>query len=219
MKRQIDSVKWQYISDQLSLSVSGDITKPVDFENYMMPNGVGGYTCSLCAYTKSRTLVRLHVESIHFPNTFSYICPVCEKAFGTNKAFIMHKNRAHKWFTKVYDSELSIKICSWVPLFLHGSCSSGGITKPEDFEKYLMSNGAGGYTCSLCSYTKTRTLVRNHVESIHFPNTFTYKCDLCGKTFGTNNAFLMHKKRFHSKSDFAILSVCIHIHIVCFLYD
>ena len=96
MKRQIDSVKWQYISDQLSLSVSGDITKPVDFENYMMPNGVGGYTCSLCAYTKSRTLVRLHVESIHFPNTFSYICPGCEKAFGTNKAFIMHKNRAHK---------------------------------------------------------------------------------------------------------------------------
>jgi len=84
--------------------------------------------------------------------------------------------------------------------------AKGGITKPEDFEKYLMSNGAGGYTCSLCSYTKTRTLVRNHVESIHFPNTFTYKCDLCGKTFGTNNAFLMHKKRFHSKSDFAILS-------------
>ena len=70
-----------------------------------------------------------------------------------------------------------------------------------DFEQFILltGSGTGSYSCTLCSYVKTKTLVRNHVESIHFPNTFTYRCSVpdCEKVFGTNNAFQMHRKRNH----------------------
>ena len=74
---------------------------------------------------------------------------------------------------------------------------SGEFSSPQDFEQHMISDGMGSFTCKLCDYTKTRTHVRNHVESIHFPNTFTYNCDICGKEFGTNNAFSVHRKRMH----------------------
>ena len=167
--------------------LSGDITKPEDFEKFMMSNGHGVYSCSLCSYTNSRTTVRRHVESIHFPNTLTYTCPLCLKTFGTICC-------SQESFTQIN----FINLCLCFLYFLL-SCLSGDLTKPEDFENYMMSNGVGSFTCSLCSYTKSRTLVRLHVESIHFPNTFTYYCPdpACQKTFGTNKAFIIHKNRAH----------------------
>ena len=68
------------------------------------------------------------------------------------------------------------------------------ITKPEDFDNYVVKNGAGVFTCMVCSYNlKNSRDARNHVESKHFPNTFTYRCLACDKTFGTNWALTRHK--------------------------
>ena len=72
------------------------LTSPADFDQYLNNLGAGSYSCTLCSYVKSKTLVRFHVESIHFPNTFSYNCPHCGKNFGTHKAYVVHKNRIHK---------------------------------------------------------------------------------------------------------------------------
>ena len=70
------------------------------------------------------------------------------------------------------------------------------MSNPEDFNQYVLSQGNGKYSCSMCDFTQSRpSHVRNHVESIHFPHTFTYNCPVCGKDFGTKKAFLNHKKK------------------------
>ena len=74
---------------------------------------------------------------------------------------------------------------------------AGFITKPEDFDKYILKTDAG-YTCEICAYSQAQFgVVKNHVESKHFPNSFNYNCPLCDKVLTTNNAFLIHKRRYH----------------------
>ena len=67
--------------------------------------------------------------------------------------------------------------------------------KPEDFDNYVVKSGVGVFTCTVCTFSARQARdTRNHVESKHFPKTFTYKCLTCDKSFGTNNAFTCHKK-------------------------
>lgn len=74
-----------------------------------MSVGDGTFACALCSFNMTRRLhVRNHVESKHFPNTFTYPCPICDKEFGTNKAFSNHKNLEHKWFALVEIYEIKI---------------------------------------------------------------------------------------------------------------
>merc|ERR1712079_286169 len=67
----------------------------------------------------------------------------------------------------------------------------------DHFDQYMSKIGVGTFSCNICPYVKTKTMVRNHVESIHYPNTFTYTCPICGKAYGTNNSYVCHKKRAH----------------------
>ena len=65
----------------------------------------------------------------------------------------------------------------------------------EDFDQYVNKDGVGVFSCMICSYKQKAVWnVRNHVESKHFPHTFIYTCPICDKTFGSNNAFLWHKR-------------------------
>ena len=69
------------------------------------------------------------------------------------------------------------------------------ITNPEDFVHYSNKDENGVYVCQLCSYNnRDLTKMRNHIECKHFPNTFSYNCLDCDKVFGTNNAYLWHKR-------------------------
>ena len=40
--------------------------------------------------------VRNHVESIHYPNTFVYNCPHCDRIVNTRKALQVHVSKEHK---------------------------------------------------------------------------------------------------------------------------
>ena len=55
------------------------------------------------------------------------------------------------------------------------------------------------YYCTLCEKfaQKIITLTRNHVESQHFPDTFSYPCDLCGDVLTTNTKLQLHRTRKH----------------------
>jgi len=55
------------------------------------------------------------------------------------------------------------------------------------------------FYCSLCDKFshKASYNTRNHVESHHFPNMFSYQCDQCDKSFATKSNFLMHRSRKH----------------------
>ena len=55
------------------------------------------------------------------------------------------------------------------------------------------------YYCTLCEKfsQKVITLTRNHVESQHFPDTFSYPCDMCGDVLTTNTKLMHHRTRKH----------------------
>ena len=74
----------------------------------------------------------------------------------------------------------------------------GTFDNPEDFERYIVREESGGFSCTECLYTQNqKAVVRNHVEAKHFPNTFTYNCHFCDKVFGTNGAYSKHNQRYH----------------------
>ena len=55
------------------------------------------------------------------------------------------------------------------------------------------------FYCTLCDKFshKASYNTRNHVESHHFPNMFSYQCDQCDKSFATKSNFSMHRSRKH----------------------
>jgi len=71
---------------------------------------------------------------------------------------------------------------------------------PEDLLKFVVSAGDCGVLCSICAKTfKNKRDARNHIESIHFPNSFVYSCEHCGKQFNALNTKNVHVTRHHSK--------------------
>ena len=60
------------------------------------------------------------------------------------------------------------------------------------------------YHCTLCNKFshKNSYCSRNHVESHHFPNMFTYACDQCEMTFSTKSNYSMHRSRKHKQNLF-----------------
>jgi len=56
------------------------------------------------------------------------------------------------------------------------------------------------FHCTLCDKFshKYSSCTRNHVESKHFPNTFSYPCDQCEMVFSTKSNYSMHRSRKHN---------------------
>ena len=56
----------------------------------------------------------------------------------------------------------------------------------------------GLFFCTICQKTAaTRRDVRNHVESIHYPDAFAYDCQFCDKTLKTKKARDWHMSNNH----------------------
>ena len=54
------------------------------------------------------------------------------------------------------------------------------------------------FKCTMCPMTnKLKTNVVNHVESAHFPDTFSYSCEYCGKIFKSLNSKNVHVSKMH----------------------
>jgi len=80
--------------------------------------------------------------------------------------------------------------------------SKGQISNVEDFDKYMDKEPeTSGYYCNICQMYRKRGKadVRNHIESKHFPNSFTYNCHLCSYVVGTNKALSRHVQNVHTK--------------------
>ena len=65
------------------------------------------------------------------------------------------------------------------------------------------------FHCTLCDKFshKYSSCTRNHVESKHFPNTFSYPCDQCEMVFSTKSNFSMHRSRKHNPNRMSIIDV------------
>ena len=70
---------------------------------------------------------------------------------------------------------------------------------PEDLYQFVAHQPEGrGYYCTICSKCRPkRTEVRNHIESIHFPDSFCYQCISCSKSFRSKNALKVHTTTTH----------------------
>jgi len=71
-------------------------------ENLTFDNYIGRmekeYFCEICQIFKhkSKHTVRTHVESRHFPNTFSYKCQICDQSCSSRKALENHMQKHRK---------------------------------------------------------------------------------------------------------------------------
>jgi len=75
--------------------------------------------------------------------------------------------------------------------------NKGVITKPEDFDSFISLNEHGIPRCGVCYMFShsAKSNVRNHIESKHFPNTFTYTCPVCAKTLTSKKSLQNHASR------------------------
>ena len=72
---------------------------------------------------------------------------------------------------------------------------------PGDLEvyiKYSANSHTRAYLCTLCGREfGQKPHVTNHLESIHFPNSFSYPCKHCGLQFNTKNKLYKHAHSQH----------------------
>jgi len=85
--------------------------------------------------------------------------------------------------------------------YAEGQSRAQDFNDPEELLQFLTKDQVlNHYTCTLClKIIKQRKDARNHVESIHFPNTFVYSCTICEKTFNSKNSRNVHITRNHNK--------------------
>ena len=54
------------------------------------------------------------------------------------------------------------------------------------------------FLCVLCQKDfRRKQICENHVENIHFPNSFIYNCKYCGETFNVRNKLYKHVNTSH----------------------
>jgi len=69
---------------------------------------------------------------------------------------------------------------------------------PEELFQFVGKHPEKGYECTICQIRfQARVTVRNHVESKHFPNMFTYTCNICFKDMTSKNAKDTHMSIYH----------------------
>ena len=68
----------------------------------------------------------------------------------------------------------------------------------NEYVKKEVINGRSVSVCTMCGKSNaSRPNIVNHIESVHFPNTFTYTCKYCGKTFNAKNSLYVHISTGH----------------------
>ena len=95
----------------------------------------------------------------------------------------------------------SIIIC----IYLKG----GGYPTPNSPSELLTyctkSTTSNSYVCSICGQFShaRRYLVRNHVESKHFPEAFEYHCEFCDKICKTKKGLEVHIFEKHKNYNYS----------------
>jgi len=88
------------------------------------------------------------------------------------------------------------------PNMAGGADGNKEVASYEDLLQFVTRDATNPqkYACCLCPnfVHKSRTNVKNHVESIHFKGRFVHTCADCGKTFPTRNAIQRHRSDVHS---------------------
>jgi len=85
---------------------------------------------------------------------------------------------------------------------MHGAQTGKG-TEPDrsilhDYIKKEVIDGRNISVCTMCGKSSSQKHhLMNHLESVHFPNLFTYSCKYCAKTFNAKNSLHVHISTSH----------------------
>ena len=76
----------------------------------------------------------------------------------------------------------------------------------QDLDQFIVKSSVADatgrkYSCGICGKVshKSRSNIRNHIESRHFPGRFQYACEHCPKMVNTKTALFVHKSAYHAK--------------------
>jgi hypothetical protein len=80
-----------------------------------------------------------------------------------------------------------------------GGVAGTGFGDPGELHQFVgREESSGLHHCTICTKTAaTRRDVRNHVESIHFPDSFVYDCEYCDKKMKTKKQRDWHMGKEH----------------------
>jgi uncharacterized C2H2 Zn-finger protein len=68
----------------------------------------------------------------------------------------------------------------------------------EDYIERDLDSEENGFRCTLCHKTFNRKgHAVNHLESVHFPQTFEYPCKQCSQVFPSKNQLYKHVHKEH----------------------
>jgi len=57
------------------------------------------------------------------------------------------------------------------------------------------------FVCQICGKESIqKSNIKKHVEGVHFPGHFAYKCDICNKHFNGKNSLSVHIYKYHGTS-------------------
>ena len=143
----------------------------------------------------------------HLPWIFSQIRVQCEKScweqtlpkhFCLRLCSLWDKCRNKDGIGQTHDSTQEQKIITVTPTTRRTTDidilgDSYDLQSPEDFKKYIVRTDRG-QTCSICQAFShsSKSNVKKHIESRHFPNSFSYSCTHCATVVGTQMALDKH---------------------------
>ena len=78
-------------------------------------------------------------------------------------------------------------------------CLGGGDITLKMLDSYMIFDTSySSYICTLCNKAfKKKGQAQNHLQSIHFPDSFSYACSYCTAVFNTRNKLYIHKHSLH----------------------
>ncbi|XP_076069596.1 uncharacterized protein LOC143041515 isoform X2 [Oratosquilla oratoria] len=147
------------------------------------------HTCPQCSYkTARREHFLRHINNVH-QNHRPYLCDVCGKAFKRQDALKQH-HVTH--YQQHGDSDRVAASCiGYVCHVCKKVCRSSAYLK----EHMATHSEERSFLCEICGASfKTRSVQRNHVQTIHrHPRAF--HCSVCHKKFNTKFALRRHMKQ------------------------
>ena len=166
------------------------------------PTDLRSFICTLCDHSsKRKDNMWLHVESIHFPGTFSHQCNNCNLTFPTMSKLYVHMRDESKGKANQY---ATVQVSNTLELDKEDTDSHLSEKKTEDEKKSqtgddvittkdqlykfieLKTTNPNGYSCTICGKCGHRkSHLWRHIESVHYPGIFEHTCKYCQSKFGT----------------------------------
>nr|XP_045617869.1 uncharacterized protein LOC123770247 isoform X2 [Procambarus clarkii] len=153
------------------------------------------HTCPQCPYkTVRREHFLRHIENVH-QNYRPFLCDICGKAFKRQDALKQHYVSHYQKLAE--GSSGQVGPYGFVCHICQKICRSAAYLK----EHMATHSEERSFLCEVCGASfKTRSVQRNHVQTIHRrPRAFT--CPACEKKFNTKFALRRHMKQHDTNID------------------